>query len=196
MQKDFANTGTISVTGAGKGSSEQCHDDDKTILNIALRGDNMTKQEVLDSVDWEKVISAPRFAGGHTEVMLAIFGNKAVVIAEYFENDYQGTEAFAYRFSDGTIAILTDWFGSCPGCDSWEDSSDEDARNMIRSLVTSARIFSDLYQAIEFCTTVEDDAMEYPFHAARELVSQLKEQIKNKPQTYADLYNYAKDNGQ
>ena len=144
----------------------------------------MTKQEVLDSVDWEKVISAPRFAGGHTEVMLAIFGNKTAVIAEYVEDDYHGTEAFAYRFSDGTIVILTDWFGSCPCCDLWANSSDEDARNMIRSLITSSRIFSDLNQAIEFCKTVEDDAMDYPFHAARELVSQLECELAKTNESY------------
>lgn len=131
-----------------------------------------TKQNIKDQVDWQKVMSAPGYAGGHEEVMKSLFGDNAKVIAEYIEDDYQGTEAFAYEFPDGTVAILTDYFGSCSGCDSWEDSSDEDARKMIESLVHSTRIFPAKQQAAEWSATVEDRAEDYPFYAARNLVFQ------------------------
>lgn len=128
-----------------------------------------TKQSLLDSVDWPTVMAAPRYAGGHADVMRSIWP-QATVVAAYIQDDYQGTEAFAYEFPDGSVAILTDWFGSCSGCDSWEDAPDEEARRMVTALVTSARLFPSLTEAAEWCKTAGDDASDYPFRAARNLV--------------------------
>lgn len=82
---------------------------------------------------------------------------------------FKGTEAFAYQYPDGTVAILTDYFGSCSGCDAWEDSSDDVARKMIESLVHSARLFESKNYAALWAATVEDRAEDYPFYAARNL---------------------------
>jgi hypothetical protein len=133
----------------------------------------MNKQQILDSIDWLKVMQAPRNAGGHEEVFENIFGGNAVVIAKFIQNDYQGDEAFAFQFQDGTIAIMTDYFGSCSVCDSWEDANDEEAMNLIISMVTSSRIFGTLDEAIEYCENAEDDACDYPMRASRQLVDQL-----------------------
>jgi hypothetical protein len=130
----------------------------------------LTKQEALDSIDWESVMEAPRYAGGHVEVMQTMFGNKATVIAEYIEDDYQGSEAFAYEFEDGTIAIITDTFGSCSGCDSWEDASDADARSLVKQLAINARLFPNRAEAREFCETGTDTAEQWTMRAAKNLV--------------------------
>ena len=133
----------------------------------------LSKQDVLDSVDWDSVMKAPRYARGHEEVMRTMFGDKAKVIGEYVEDDYQGDEAFAYEFEDGTIAIITDSFGSCSGCDSWEDATDEEARNMVRELAINARLFPNRVEAREFCENGTDAAEQWTMRAAKNLVGAL-----------------------
>ena len=130
----------------------------------------LTKQDVLDSVDWDSVLAAPRYAGGHEEVMRTMFGDKAKVIGEWIENDYQGDEAFAYEFSDGTIAIITDSFGSCSGCDSWEDATDKEARNLVQELAINARLFPSRDEARKFCESGTEAAEQYTMRAAKNLV--------------------------
>lgn len=133
----------------------------------------MDKQQVLDAVNWEKAMAAPRYSGGYEDVMRSLFEGSAEVIAEWIESDYQGEEAFAYRFGDGTIVLITDYFGSCSGCDSWEDASDEDARSMIHSMVTSSRVFPGLRYAVEFLETVEQDAAQFSHRSAKNLLPAL-----------------------
>ena len=101
----------------------------------------------LDSwIDWDGVMAAPRYAGGHSEVMCELFRLPVEIIASYIQDDYQGEEAFAYRFPDGSVVLITDWFGSCSGCDMWEDSTDEEARAMVLALVHNARIKPSMQQ--------------------------------------------------
>ena len=130
----------------------------------------MTKDDALHMVDWTMALSAPRYAGGHEEVMGAIFGSKTKVIAEWHEDDYQGSIAFAYEFDDGTVGIVTDSFGSCSGCDSWEAATDVEARNMITEIVTSMRLFKDKDSAREYCKNEAGKEEEYTFRAASNLV--------------------------
>ena len=129
----------------------------------------MNRQQIVDLIDWDLVIKAPRYSGGHSEVMEAIFGDNASVLAFYREDDYQGILAYAYQFNDGTVVIITDSFGSCSGCDAWECCSDQDAKIMIQSLVDSARIFENSNDAREFCETKTDDAEHYLFRVAKYL---------------------------
>jgi len=126
------------------------------------------KSDLLGLVNWDAVLAAPRYAGGHQDVMAAIFEGQAEILDHYTEDDWQGTLAIAYRFPDGSVAIMTDYFGSCSGCDAWEDASDADARAMVTSLVTSARFFEDVEAARTFCRS-DKDAEEYPFYAASSL---------------------------
>jgi hypothetical protein len=120
-----------------------------------------------------------RYAGGHEDVMFNIFGRNASVIAHWIDDDYQGSEAFAYQFSDGSVVLITDYFGSCSGCDAWEDSSDEDARGMIRDMVSSSRLFSNINDAITFCEG-NLKGFEYPFESCSNLVNMLKDKVKVK----------------
>ena len=123
-------------------------------------------------IDWSLVLSQPRYAGGHEEVMRNIFGNNAKVIAWWHENDWQGTIAIAYKFPNGEVAIMTDYYGSCSGCDSWEYSSDEDARNMILGLCGGAKQFGDVNIAKEWIKNIDSNEKpwEYPWYAAKNLV--------------------------
>lgn len=133
----------------------------------------MKKDLLITAIDWQTALAAPRYAGGHEEVMRAIFGDRAEVIAEYTEDNYQGDCAFAYAFKDGGFCVITDSFGSCSGCDAWEDSSTDAARNMIGSLVSSARFFETLEECQEFCKTAAADAADYTMRAAQPLAAQL-----------------------
>lgn len=101
----------------------------------------MNKTEVLDSINWQEAMAAPRCAGGHRDVMDVLFKGKAAILASYVEDGYDGELAYAYWFPDGTVCVITDYFGSCSGCDSWEDASADDARRLITSMVTSSRLF-------------------------------------------------------
>lgn len=76
--------------------------------------------------------------------------------------------ATAFKFPDGTVVIMTDYYGSCSGCDSWEDASDDEARTMVTGIVTSARVFASVEEARTFCRDPKD-AEDYPFYAASNL---------------------------
>ena len=118
-----------------------------------------------------------RYAGGHEDIMKNIFGNNAKVIASWIEDDCQGSEAFAYQFNDGIIVLATDYFGSCSGCDSWEDATDEEARGNIREIVSSSRVFLSIKEALFFCQG-DLKGFEYPFDSCSNLVEQLKRVVE------------------
>lgn len=131
-----------------------------------------TKKLNLESlIDWDTVMAQPRYAGGHEEVMRNIFGKNAEVIAWWSENDYQGTIAIAYRFPNGEVAVMTDYYGSCSGCDSWEDSSDTNARSMITQLVAGAKHFADIDEAKAWLLNIDanEKPWEFPWNAAANL---------------------------
>lgn len=128
----------------------------------------MEKSQLQELINWDAVLAAPRYAGGHNDVMRAIFEGQAEILDHHTDNDYQGELAIAYQFPDGGAIIITDYFGSCSGCDSWEDADDADARAMVTSLVTSARVFPDADAAREFCRS-KMDAEDYGFSAAASL---------------------------
>lgn len=122
-------------------------------------------------IDWPLVLSQPRYAGGHEEVMRNIFGKNAEVLDFWNEGDWQGTIAIAYKFPNGEVAIMTDYYGSCSGCDSWEDSTEEDARNMILGLCGSAKQFDSVELAKEWIKNIdsENKPWDYPYQAAKNL---------------------------
>lgn len=106
-----------------------------------------------DRLDWERIMAQPRNADGHTEVMDVLFKN-AEVIAHCVESDYQGEqgdEGYVYRLRDtGQIVIVSDSFGSCPGCDAWVNCSDEEARRLCVALANNAHVFDSIEDAISF----------------------------------------------
>lgn len=129
-------------------------------------------------IDWDRVMAAKRYAGGHEEVMNVLFKD-ATVVAGYVQHDYQGDEAFAYRMQDGRYVIVTDSFGSCGGCDAWEDASDDNARSLVHEIASHARVFDSL---TELCDWLDSDAPgtsdHYLVGVAKNLLPELCKMLK------------------
>jgi len=45
--------------------------------------------------------------------------------------------------------IYNDYYGSCSGCDSWENANDEEVEYMCKNLANSAYIFENIFGTIE-----------------------------------------------
>lgn len=118
------------------------------------------EMELKDLVNWNEVMKQPRRAGGHTEVMENLFIG-AEILASYVENDYQGSEAYVYKLPDGKIALVNDYFGSCSGCDSWEDASDEYAKSLIIELCNNAKVVNNIQEAIDYLKETQTNTGTY-----------------------------------
>lgn len=115
--------------------------------------------ELQKLIDWENIMTMPRYAGGHDDQMKGLFkGSK--VIAHYNEGDYQGTVATCVKLSDGRFVIYNDYYGSCSGCDSWEDASDEEVKSMCINLSNGAYIFNSLTDVKEYLESVIENTTE------------------------------------
>lgn len=103
--------------------------------------------ELQELIDWETIMPMPRYAGGHDKQMKALFKN-TTVIAHWNEEDYQGMVATCVRFNDGKFkdcyGIYNDYYGSCSGCDAWEDANDGDVRKMCIDLSNGTLVFKNL----------------------------------------------------
>ncbi len=133
----------------------------------------LQKNDLPELIDWTGVLAAPRYAGGHSEVMEAIFGDNAEIVAQWSDNDYQGNVAYAYRFKDGSLAFMTDSYGSCSGCDAWDGANDANARSMIESLVGSSRLFPSIVEALAWLQGPPDEAADYHFQYCTNLIEAL-----------------------
>lgn len=102
---------------------------------------NTTEMQAL--IDWDTIMPMGRYAGGHDGQMKALFKG-ATVLAHWNEGDYQGSVATAVRLADGRFAWYQDSYGSCSGCDSWEDASDQSVRKLCIDLANGARVFQTL----------------------------------------------------
>lgn len=124
-----------------------------------------------ERIDWKTVLAAPRYAGGHEEVMRSIFGADSEVIAWWTDGDWQGTIAIAHKMTDGLVLVMTDYYGSCSGCDNWEGASDEDAKKLILDLVNNARVFKSVEEAQAWCANINptERPHEFPFYSAKNL---------------------------
>lgn len=129
--------------------------------------DENKRASLVENINWDAVMDQPREAGGHDEIMQSVFDGAAEVIAHYNSRGYGGEVATAWRFPCGTVAIITDYYGSCSGCDAYEGAGDEDVRRLVSGMVGSARIFDTPEEAAKFCESEELGYSEdYPFAAA------------------------------
>ena len=101
----------------------------------------LTHDELFKRMDCDNLLKMSRYAGGHDEQMQGLI-KKAKVIAHWNEGDYQGTVATILKVNSTTFIVYSDYYGSCGGCDAWEDASDESVKSMCRHLVYTAKIFS------------------------------------------------------
>jgi hypothetical protein len=98
-------------------------------------------------IDWDAILPMSRYAGGHDEQMQGLIKG-ATVLGHWNEGDYQGQVATAMHLPDGRVALYNDYYGSCSGCDSWEDASDDDVRKMCIGLANGAYVFPNAEAAI------------------------------------------------
>lgn len=106
-------------------------------------------------INWDEIMKMARWAGGHDEQMKGLFKN-AEVVGHWNEGDYQGMVATCVKLPNGKYAIYNDYYGSCSGCDAWEDASDEDVKSMCINLANGAYIFETLEDVKAFLSDKSD----------------------------------------
>ena len=119
--------------------------------------------ELQSLINWDAILPMERYAGGHDEQMKGLFKD-VTVIAHWNENDYQGMVATCVKFNSGKYkdhyGIYNDYYGSCSGCDAWEDASDELVKKLCIDLSNSTYIFKTLDDVKEFLQkkrAIDDD---------------------------------------
>ena len=112
--------------------------------------------ELQSLIDWENIMKLSRYAGGHDEQMKGLFKDSEV-IAHWNQGDYQGMVATCVKLKDGRYVIYNDYYGSCGGCDSWENATDEQVKNMCIDLANGAYIFKNLEDVKSFLTDYSDE---------------------------------------
>lgn len=115
---------------------------------------------LIDRINWDVIMGLPRYAGGHDEQMQALLKD-ATVVGHYNCGDYQGEVATCVRLNDtGEYVIYNDYYGSCSGCDAWEDAADADVICMCKQLATGAYIFKTLDDCLDFLSDDPDNYTE------------------------------------
>ena len=137
-----------------------------------------------DFLDWDRIMKAHRMSGGHTEVLDVLFLN-GQVLASVRVGDYEGMIAYAYLVYGWTehvkIVIISDYFGSCSGCDSWEDATDEDVRRLCTSLANDAHAFDSIEEALTWLNKSKGDSAYFDWSSGlAEALSTKLEEIKKK----------------
>lgn len=108
--------------------------------------------KLVERINWEVIMPLERYSGGHDEQMRSLLKD-VTVLGHWNEGDYQGQVATCVELNDThEIVIYNDYYGSCSGCDSWEDASDEDVIQMCKQLAAGAYIFKNLEDCMEFLT--------------------------------------------
>lgn len=125
---------------------------------------------------WPEVLAQPREAGGHEDVLRNIFGGAAKVIAWWQADGYGGEVAIAFEFANGEVAVMTDYYGSCPACDAWAGCSDNEAYSLIVGLVCGAKQFPTARDAAQWAKSIDEreKPWEFPWRSAHNLVEQLE----------------------
>lgn len=110
-----------------------------------------------DRIDWENIMKMPRYAGGHDDQMRGLLKD-VTILGHWNEGDYQGYVATCVRLNDtGEVVIYNDSYGSCSGCDMWEDATDDDVRQMCTQLACGAYIFKNLGDCIYFLKHIDKE---------------------------------------
>lgn len=127
-------------------------------------------------IDWNNIMKMSRYAGGHDDQMRGLFKD-AEIIGHWNEGDWQGMVATCVILSDGKYVIYNDYYGSCSGCDSWEDSTDDDVRKMCIDLANSSYVFENVNDVVLFLHTPDKDGYSWK---GKSSVGLLGEIMKNR----------------
>lgn len=105
--------------------------------------------ELQKLINWESIMKMERSAGGHDEQMQALFKD-AEIIGHWNEGNWEGMVATCVKLPDNRFAIYNDYYGSCSGCDSWENATDEEVKNMCIDLANGAYVFESIKDIKDF----------------------------------------------
>lgn len=139
---------------------------------LFTKGKMMKTTQLQELIDFEKCMAFDRYAGGHDEQMQNLFKG-ATVLAHWNEGDYQGAVATAVRLEDGRFCWYQDSYGSCSGCDAWEDCTDDEARQLLIGLAIDAEVFDTLNEMLAHM--IQGDAASWRDQAGKELHKLLTE---------------------
>lgn len=116
------------------------------------------------------------YDGADRDQCLSVALPTGEVIAKYWEDDYQGVCAWAFRFPDGSVLLVSDYFGSCSGCDSFQAvNSEYEAYELTRTLIYNGKLCHSVAAAIRW---IKKDASEEKYSSERaftQLLTQLAE---------------------
>ena len=115
----------------------------RRIHNNTQMGTIITHDELRKEMNEKELLKMPRYAGGHDDQMQGLIKD-AKVIGHWNEGDYQGSVATCIKVISGEFIIYNDYYGSCSGCDSWEDANDEEVIKMCNDLIYTSKIFNTL----------------------------------------------------
>jgi hypothetical protein len=137
----------------------------------------MKTTELQKLIDWDVIMPLPRYAGGHDDQMKALFKG-AKVMAHWNEGDYQGVVATAVQLADGRYCWYQDGYGSCSGCDSWEDADDATVKGLCISLAIDAEVFNTLEEMLDDMKGIRAES--WKTTAGQELSTIIENELKNK----------------
>ena len=112
--------------------------------------------KLIDRIDWDNIMPMSRYSGGHDEQMKGLLKD-ITVIAHWNEGDYQGCVATCVMLNDTKeVVIYNDYYGSCSGCDAWDDALDSEVIRMCKQLAGGALIFNNLKDCKKFLESKKD----------------------------------------
>ena len=131
-----------------------------------------------ERVDWDNIKPMDRCAGGHDLQMKGLLKNSRV-LAHWNEGDYQGSVATIVVLKDtGECVYYDDYYGSCSGCDAWEDADDKSALSMCKNIAANAYIFKDFQTLVEWLKhMIEDKPEEYKRIPYKELLEEVWKEV-------------------
>jgi hypothetical protein len=132
--------------------------------------------EIQKMIDWEKIMKMNRCAGGHDDQMIGLFKD-STLIGHYNEGGYGGQVATCVQLSDGKFAIYNDYYGSCSGCDAWEDALDENIRAMCIGLSNDTYVFNNAYDVIEFLKLDNKDRYSWDLSCSDGLLQEIMKNV-------------------
>lgn len=122
-------------------------------------------QNLKELIDWTTLKPLSRNSGGHDDHMKLMFKG-ATLLGHWNENYYQGTVMTAVKLEDGRFVFYSDSYGSCSGCDMWEDCDDDQLERNVNDVVGRAEIFNSLDSLVE---RLSQDPEEFEFELLTEM---------------------------
>lgn len=135
----------------------------------------MNKQEMMDLVTVDKF-------GKHTwsceDSFTDVLSGQGKVIAIWYEDGYHGQLAIAVESNDGSVFLMTDYFGTCSYCCAWQGSDNNERVQLMRAMISSARVFASRSDAVRFCQGVDDTTKQKSEHFAFQVAKELANLIE------------------